>query len=38
MCWRGVFEGRLGKVEMEVDGVGGQHFFSIRRGIDRIYR
>jgi hypothetical protein len=32
MCWRGVFEGRLGKVEMEVDGVGGQHFFRLGEG------
>jgi hypothetical protein len=39
MCWRRVFEGRVGKVEMEADGVGGQHFFfSIRRGIDRFNR
>jgi hypothetical protein len=35
---RGV-RGCVGKVEMEVDGVGGQHFFfSITRGMDRIDR
>jgi hypothetical protein len=32
MCWRGIFEGRVGKVKMEVDGVGGQYLFRIGEG------
>jgi hypothetical protein len=32
MCWRGIFEGRVGKVEIDVDGVGGQHFFRLVEG------